>query len=77
MNAEARIITSNGDLGLVNVQHSETSHERTLVRREKLANELIGGAINDLLQALSNDDCTRIGNLINKPLLRLNINLHF
>ena len=61
MNAEERIVASNGDLGLVNVHFSETSPDRTLVRREKLANELISGVINDFLSALSNREFTAVG----------------
>lgn len=61
MNAEERIITSNSDLGLVNIHHSETSPDRTLVRRERLADELLSGAINDFLRALSNRELTPIG----------------
>ena len=61
MNAEERILISNSDLGLVNIHHSETSADRTLVRREKLSNEFLSGAINDFLRALSNREFTRIG----------------
>ena len=61
MNAEERILISNSDLGLVNIHHSETSADRTLVRRERLAQELLSGAINDLLSALSNREYTKIG----------------
>ena len=61
MNANERILISNSDLGLVNIHHSETSADRTLVRREKLANEFLSGAINDFLQALATQSFTPIG----------------
>ena len=61
MNVEERILLSNSDLGLVNIHHSETSADRTLVRREKLADEFLSGAINDFLRALSSRSLTPIG----------------
>ena len=56
-----RIITSNTDLGLVNQTRSETSAERTIVRREKIASELYGGALNDFYSAVCNRDFIPIG----------------
>ena len=56
-----RIITSNTDLGLVNQTRSETSNERTIVRREKVSSELYGGALNDFYSAACNRDFIALG----------------
>ena len=58
-----RILTSNSDLGLVNQHHNEISSERTLVRRERLAHEVFGGALNDFFRAACNRDFIQIGNI--------------
>ena len=58
-----RILTSNSDLGLVNQHHSEISSERTLVRRERLSQEVFGGALNDFFRAACNRDFIQIGKI--------------
>ena len=59
-----RVVTSNSDLGLVNQHHNEIASERTLVRREKLANEVFGGALNDFFRAACERDFIQIGTVL-------------
>ena len=62
MSDHNRIVMSNSDLGLVNHHHNEISSERTVTRRDKLANEVLGGALNDFFRAVCNRSFIQIGN---------------
>lgn len=68
MSERQRIITSTSDIGLVNEHHGELSADRTIVRREKLAHELLGGALSDFFIALYSRDFVQVGKLKHRVL---------
>ena len=63
MTNRGRVLSSNSDLGLVNHHHNEFASERTLVRRDKLAMEILGGCLNDFYRAACNRNFILIGKL--------------